>query len=109
MRLCRERQTNLHLCVKVLNKRKVIRLRQLDHVQSEKGTLAKAQHPFIVHLYGTYQDRTNLYLFLEYAPGGELFNLIRHYGKLSEEVTRFYTAEIVIALEYLHSIDIIYR
>lgn len=46
---------------------------------------------------------------MQFVPGGELFNYIRKAGKLSEEVTKFYSAEIIVALDYLHKKNIIYR
>ena len=95
--------------MKVLNKGKLLKLRQLEHVKNEKATLQHVNHPFLVHLYGTHQDEANLYLFMEYVPGGELFNLIRRFTRLTEPTARFYAAEILLALEYLHSQNIIFR
>lgn len=51
----------------------------------------------------------NLYLLLEYVPGGELFTHLRRAGRFSNAMTRFYTSEIFLAVEYLHSQNIIYR
>ena len=48
-------------------------------------------------------------MLFEYVPGGELFSHLRHEGKLRESAARFYAAEIVLALEYLHELDILYR
>ncbi len=59
--------------------------------------------------YTTFQDKNNLYLLLEFVPGGELFNYIRRAGNLPNVVARIYAAEIVVALEYLHRKNILYR
>jgi serine/threonine protein kinase len=57
----------------------------------------------------TFQDERNLYLLLEYVQGGELFSHLRRAGRFSADVARFYAANLILALEYLHSVDIIYR
>ena len=57
----------------------------------------------------TFQDDRNLYMLLEYVIGGELFSHLRKAGRFTNDMTRFYAAEIVLAIEYLHSKDIIYR
>jgi serine/threonine protein kinase len=57
----------------------------------------------------TFQDEKNVYMLLEYVVGGELFSHLRRAGRFSNDMTRFYASEIVLAIEYLHSMDIIYR
>jgi len=63
--------------VKVLNKEKVVRLKQVDHTNSEQGILLSISHPFIINLWGTFQDATNLYMVMDFVHGGELFTLLR--------------------------------
>lgn len=128
----RPTQTQPHyFAMKVLEKVTVVRLRQVEHLNSERATLAYVSHPFIVNLYVfgflplapdaradticdghrfcTFQDEANLYLLLEYVQGGELFSHLRRAGRFSPDVARFYAANLILALEYLHSQDIIYR
>jgi len=57
----------------------------------------------------TFQDERNIHMLLEYVVGGELFSHLRRAGRFSNDMTRFYAAEIVLSIEYLHSLDIIYR
>jgi serine/threonine protein kinase len=59
--------------------------------------------------YGTFQDLSNLYFVLEYVRGGELFSLVRRYTRLPNENAKFYAAEIVLAVEYLHTHNIAHR
>lgn len=95
--------------MKVLQKSEVVRLRQVEHINNERRILQAVRHPFIVSLYASFQTRTNLFMCLEYVPGGELFSHLRKAVKFSNDVTRFYAAEILLAIEHLHSLNIIYR
>ncbi|KOS22553.1 Protein kinase DC2 [Escovopsis weberi] len=89
--------------LKILKKAEVIRLKQVDHVRNERAILADvAGHPFITHLFASFSDDCSLYMLLDYVPGGELFTYLRRYRRFTEQVARFYAAEIVLVLEYLH-------
>jgi serine/threonine protein kinase len=66
-------------------------------------------HPFIVHLHGTFQDERYVYFVMEYVIGGEFFTHLRRAGHFNNETTRFYAAQIVLIFQYLHSKDIVYR
>ena len=98
-----------HFAMKVLRKSEIVRLKQVEHINSERDILERVRHPFVVELYATYQDSLNVYMLLSYIPGGELFSHLRRAGRFSADVTRFYLASIVLAIEYLHAKDIIYR
>lgn len=50
-----------------------------------------------------------MYMLLSYVPGGELFSHLRRAGRFTADVTRFYIASIILAIDYLHERDIIYR
>jgi serine/threonine protein kinase len=95
--------------MKVLRKSEIVRLMQVEHINSERTILDRVRHPFVVELYATYQDNLNVYMLLSYIPGGELFSHLRRAGRFSADVTRFYLACIVLAIEYLHAKNIIYR
>ena len=107
--LARHTTTSKYYAMKVLKKVEVVRLKQVEHITSEKNILSVISHPFIVNLFGAAQDTKNLYMLLEYVIGGEVFTHLRRAGRFPPDVSRFYGAEIVLALEYLHSLDIIYR
>jgi len=61
----------------VLNKSKVVKLKQVEHTNNEQQMLESVQHPFIINLWGTFQDTANLYMVMDFVPGGELFTLLR--------------------------------
>ncbi|CAG8483983.1 3335_t:CDS:2 [Funneliformis caledonium] len=107
--LTKFKPTENYYAMKVLKKYEVVRLKQVEHINSEKLILSQVHHPFIVNLFCTFQDDRNLYMLLEYVIGGELFSHLRKAGRFTNDMTRFYAAEIVLAIEYLHSKDIIYR
>ncbi|CAH8667773.1 unnamed protein product [Schistosoma margrebowiei] len=98
-----------YYALKVLIIEELVRLKQVEHVKNEKSILMQLNHPFIVKLYWTGHDAKFLYMLFEYVCGGELFKYLREVGHFSSETTRFYTSEIILALKYLHSLNIVYR
>ncbi|CAD7935283.1 unnamed protein product [Amoebophrya sp. A120] len=95
--------------MKVLRKDNIMKRNQVIHTQTERKVLDKVCHPFIVHLHFAFQNTRKLYFVLEYCPGGELFFHLQQVGRFSESRTRFYGAEITLALEHLHQMNTIYR
>jgi protein kinase A len=61
----------------VLSKEKVVRLKQVQHTNNEQHMLECVQHPFIINLWGSFQDASSLYMVMDFVPGGELFTLLR--------------------------------
>eukprot|EP01087_Luapelamoeba_hula_P022625 TRINITY_DN815_c2_g1_i8.p1 TRINITY_DN815_c2_g1~~TRINITY_DN815_c2_g1_i8.p1 ORF type:complete len:484 (+),score=80.44 TRINITY_DN815_c2_g1_i8:217-1668(+) len=109
VRLCQEKATGHYYCVKILSKAKVRSDNQVLHVRNEKEILQWINNPFIMKLYATFQDQNNLYFLLEYVAGGELFTHIKMRGRLTESAARFYAAEIIQAIKYLHSLNVAHR
>ena len=109
VKLCKHKATGNHFAIKVQKKHDVIRLKQVEHVLSEKKILASTDHPFIVRMPAAFQDSKNLYMVLELVIGGELFSHLRKAGRFSNETSRNYAAQIVLALCHLHERDIVYR
>merc|ERR1711981_286323 len=95
--------------MKVLKKVEVVRLKQVEHIRNEKNILMTVSHPSIVNLLGTFKDTRNLYFVMEYVSGGELFSHLRKASRFSPDRARYYAAQITLALERLHSFDVIYR
>ncbi|CAF4125927.1 unnamed protein product [Rotaria sp. Silwood2] len=95
--------------MKILEKQKVLNYRQIEHTLHEKRILQAISFPFIVNLDYHFKDSTYLYMVLEFIPGGNMFSYLRKVGRFSEQHTRFYAAQIVLTLEYLHYLGIIYR
>ncbi|XP_019397348.1 PREDICTED: 3-phosphoinositide-dependent protein kinase 1 isoform X2 [Crocodylus porosus] len=107
--LARELATSREYAIKILEKRHIIKENKVPYVTRERDVMSRLDHPFFVKLYFTFQDDDKLYFGLSYAKNGELLKYIRKIGSFDETCTRFYTAEIVSALEYLHGKGIIHR
>lgn len=98
-----------HYALKRLKKHSVIKMKQVDHIVSERAILQSLRHPFIVNFYGSFHDERYLYILLEYVIGGEFFTYLRKVGRLENDPAVFYAAQIGCVFEYCHSRDIIYR
>jgi serine/threonine protein kinase len=109
VRFVTHKSTGSIWALKMLKKSEVIRLQQVEHMISEKSILKKMDHPFIVRLAGTFQDPKCLYMALEYVVGGEFFTHLRRAGRFDHVSSRFYAAQIILAFEYMHTSDFIYR
>ncbi|KAI7898921.1 camp-dependent protein kinase 10 [Cokeromyces recurvatus] len=107
--LTKQKNTNKYYAVKVLKKIDIVKLKQVEHINSERQILSELNFPFIVQLYCTFQDNRSIYMLQEYVIGGELFRHLRKAGRFPNDTARFYAAQIILALEYLHHKNIIYR
>jgi len=63
--------------VKVLKKQQVVKMKQVEHTNDERRMLQRCRHPFLITLWGTWQDSKNLYMVMDFIEGGELFSLLR--------------------------------
>ena len=95
--------------MKSLIKTAMIEKDQLAHIRAERDILAESNSPWVVKLYTTFQDNDFLYLLMEFLPGGDLMAMLIKYEVFSEDITRFYIAEIVLAIEAVHKLGYIHR
>ncbi|KAF5322084.1 hypothetical protein D9619_002104 [Psilocybe cf. subviscida] len=107
--LVRSKHNLRFYAIKVLNKERIARMKQIEHTNNEQQMLASVQHPFIINLWGVFQDSGNLYMVMDFVPGGELFTLLRRSNRFPDPVAKFYAAEVALALNHLHTQDIMYR
>mmetsp|Transcript_39342 Transcript_39342/g.92019 ORF Transcript_39342/g.92019 Transcript_39342/m.92019 type:complete len:431 (-) Transcript_39342:577-1869(-) len=97
------------LAMKSMRKADVLRRAQVAHMFTELSVLQRAQHPFIAQLHCSFQTDALLLLVLAFYPGGELFFHLRRDRRFSEPRARLYSAEVALALQALHQLDIAYR
>ena len=109
VRIAQYRRTQEIVVVKTMRKSDIVKMRQVEHVKNEKSILSSIAHPLLVNLKHSFQDRGNLYLVFDYVPGGELFRLLRTQGQFQLPMTRFYAAEVIAALAFLHDHGVVYR
>ncbi|KAF2072955.1 hypothetical protein CYY_005721 [Polysphondylium violaceum] len=114
VRLVKMKKNNKYFAMKKLDKSKMIEKQQTIHVRSERDILADSNHihghnPWIVSLYYSFQDTNYLYLIMEYVPGGDMMTQLIKYDTFTEDATRFYIAETVLALNSIHKLSYIHR
>lgn len=107
--LVQKKDTSEYYAMKTLKKDVILRRNQKNNTQAERLILEKIRSPFIVRLHFAFQNPEKLYFVMDFLNGGELFYHLRREQRFSEERTRFYAAEIILALETLHENGIIYR
>lgn len=95
--------------LKSLVKSEMFKKDQLAHVRSERDILAESDSPWVVKLHTTFQDNTFLYMLMEFLPGGDLMTMLIKYEIFTEDITRFYMAEITLAIEAVHKLGFIHR
>ncbi|XP_027110474.1 probable serine/threonine protein kinase IRE isoform X1 [Coffea arabica] len=107
--LARKRATGDLFAIKVLKKADMIRKNAVESILAERDILISVRNPFVVRFFYSFTCRENLYLVMEYLNGGDLFSLLKSLGCLDEDMARIYIAELVLALEYMHSLNVIHR
>ncbi|RKP30330.1 kinase-like protein [Metschnikowia bicuspidata] len=105
-----DRITKMNYAVKVLDKRHIIKEKKVKYVNIEKHALNRLSGlKGIISLFFTFQDKEKLYFVLELASNGELLGLIRKYGSLNEDATRYFAAQILDVIKNIHDNGIIHR
>jgi len=107
--LCREKSTSHLYAIKILKKEVIIKKDEVEHTLTEKRVLQSTNHPFLISLKYSFTTEDRLCFVMEYVNGGELFFHLNKEKQFSEERTKFYGAEIICAIDYLHKRGVIYR
>ncbi|CAN1238742.1 3-phosphoinositide-dependent protein kinase 2 [Linum grandiflorum] len=105
----KKKDSGIVYALKIMDKKFITKENKTAYVKLERIVLDQLDHPGVVRLYFTFQDTFSLYMALESCEGGELFDQITRKRRLSEEEARFYAAEVVDALEYIHKMGLIHR
>jgi len=107
--LVRMKGTDEVFAMKVLSKKQIIENNEIEHTLAECNILQRLRHPFLVNMHYAFQTEENLHLILDFVNGGELFHHLQSEKRFSERRVRFYAAEILLGLEYLHNAGVLYR
>ncbi|KJA18018.1 hypothetical protein HYPSUDRAFT_45732 [Hypholoma sublateritium FD-334 SS-4] len=105
----RKRDTSRIYALKTIRKAHIVTRNEITHTLAERLVLAQVDSPFIVPLKFSFQSEQKLYLVLAFVNGGELFHHLQREQRFGEERARFYSAELLLALEHLHELDVVYR
>ncbi|CAN6866952.1 unnamed protein product [Brassica oleracea] len=105
----KKKESGTVYALKIMDKKFITKENKTAYVKLERIVLDQLDHPGIIKLFFTFQDSFSLYMALESCEGGELFDQITRKGRLSEEEAMFYSAQVVDALEYIHSMGLIHR
>ncbi|KAG9315783.1 kinase-like domain-containing protein [Chiua virens] len=105
----RKRDTMRIYALKTIRKAHIVDRKEITHTLAERLVLARVNNPFIVPLKFSFQSEQKLYLILAFVNGGELFHHLQREQRFNEERSRFYSAELLLALEHLHELDVVYR
>jgi len=109
VQLVKDNVTQKTYALKAVSKAQIVQTGQQGHIMSEKKVMEMLDHPFLVKLFATYKDRDRLYFLLEPSLGGELFSVLREKTLFDNDTARFYAGSVVLAFEYMHSKNIVYR
>jgi serine/threonine kinase 38 len=109
VRVCRCRKTGETVAIKKMKKSEMIYKNQVGHVRAERDVLTLADQKWVVELKASFQDEQHLYLVMEFLQGGDLMTLLMEKDILSEEMSKFYMAETVLAIESVHNLNYIHR
>jgi protein kinase A len=104
-----DKVTGEQIAVKIMSKAHIIAKSQVTHIANERVILSSLDHPFIIKLFGTNQDVNHIYMAMRYECGGELFTYMGRYKKLPDSIAKFYAAELLLVIEYLHAHNIAHR
>eukprot|EP00899_Mesostigma_viride_P020042 jgi/Mesvir1/28039/Mv04644-RA.1 len=103
--------TKQKFAMKVLDKKVILERNKVQRALTERDVLAMLDYPFLPVLYGVFQTENHICMVTDFCPGGEMYQMLSNMpgNRLSEDVCRFYVAEVLLALEYLHLQGVVYR
>jgi len=109
VRLVQKKDTGHVYAMKILRKADMLEREQVAHVRAERDILVEADHQWVVKMFYSFQDPMNLYLVMEFLPGGDMMTLLMKKDTLSEDSTQFYIGETALAIASIHKLGFIHR
>ncbi|KAM6318134.1 citron Rho-interacting kinase isoform 1-T1 [Podargus strigoides] len=110
VKVVREKATGDVYAMKVMSKESLLAKEHVSFFEEERSILSESNSPWIPQLQYAFQDKKNLYLVMEYQPGGDLLSLLNRYeDQLDESMVQFYLAELVLAIHSVHQMGYVHR
>uniref|UniRef100_A0A8D1IVX4 Citron rho-interacting serine/threonine kinase n=1 Tax=Sus scrofa TaxID=9823 RepID=A0A8D1IVX4_PIG len=110
VQVVREKATGDIYAMKVMKKKALLAQEQVSFFEEEQNILSRSTSPWIPQLQYAFQDKHNLYLVMEYQPGGDLLSLLNRYeDQLDENMIQFYLAEMILAVHSVHQMGYVHR
>ncbi|XP_049661600.1 citron Rho-interacting kinase isoform X6 [Accipiter gentilis] len=110
VKVVREKVTGDVYAMKVMSKESLLAQEHVSFFEEERSILSQSTSPWIPQLQYAFQDKKNLYLVMEYQPGGDLLSLLNRYeDQLDESMVQFYLAELVLAIHSVHQMGYVHR
>ncbi|XP_054700635.1 citron Rho-interacting kinase isoform X4 [Grus americana] len=110
VKVVREKVTGDVYAMKVMSKESLLAQEHVSFFEEERSILSQSTSPWIPQLQYAFQDKKNLYLVMEYQPGGDLLSLLNRYeDQLEESMVQFYLAELVLAIHSVHQMGYVHR
>ncbi|XP_021268495.1 citron Rho-interacting kinase isoform X5 [Numida meleagris] len=110
VKVVREKVTGDVYAMKVMSKESLLAQEHVSFFEEERSILSQSTSPWIPQLQYAFQDKKNLYLVMEYQPGGDLLSLLNRYEEqLDESMVQFYLAELVLAIHSVHQMGYVHR
>ncbi|XP_035231129.1 microtubule-associated serine/threonine-protein kinase 2-like isoform X2 [Stegodyphus dumicola] len=107
--LVRHIKSRLRFAMKKISKHNLVLRNQVEQVYAERDIMSFTDNPFVVSMFCSFETKKHLCMVMEYVEGGDCATLLKHMGPLPVDLARFYFAETVLAVEYLHSYGIVHR
>lgn len=107
--LVRHRHSRQRFAMKKINKQNLLLRNQVEQAFAERDILCFTDNPFVVSLQCSFETKKHLCMVMEYVEGGDCATLLKNMGPFPCDMARFYFAETVLAVEYLHSYGIVHR
>jgi len=109
VRFAKNTETGEPVAIKVVDKEKVLKHKMVEQIKREISTMKLIKHPNVVRIYEVMGSKTKIYIVLEYATGGELFDIIANHGRMREDEARRYFQQLINAVDYCHSRGVYHR
>ncbi|KAJ6320147.1 hypothetical protein OIU76_005631 [Salix suchowensis] len=109
VRVAKNVETGDVVAIKILDRDQVLRHKMVEQLKREISTMKLIKHPNVIKIFEVMASKTKIYIVIEFADGGELFDKIAKHGRLGEDEARRYFQQLINAVDYCHSRGVFHR